>query len=166
MIKAKVIKGQKLEKENEELKKENEELRNQLTEKNKETNSLTNFLEDYLGLYNSDIEMIEKVNWSEIDAEDIRVNLESQTVAFNDVIIHVLYQARDFLNTEINDSISYFEDLPKDLRIANINVLEDIDFYVNGFDTHVYIKNEKESVYKKYFSSELAKMESITGIEI
>ena len=122
----------------------------------------------------TDLQMLDGAN------EDFVINaivaLQSQGIdvslngIFEEMFMTVQSRMQDILETRIGDlecykdSDSISDEEAEELEaIKELNPDEDITWYLNWLDTHIYIDGDKEETYWKYFKSELDNFESDTG---
>lgn len=77
----------------------------------------------------------------------------------NDLIYAMIQCALKKLSSEIDDRA-------KELGIERVNLFEDVDYYIDGVATSVWIKLDREEFYQKHFSDILDKFYEMTGFSL
>ena len=125
-----------------------------------------------LGCGSSDLEILEDINY---DLDEIIDELQTEgCLSFTELIRAVFYKGIDELKDKVQE---YLQDLWNELKegddaeiqksideIETLNPEEDVEFFINYLDTHIYFNNyEKEEIYHRYFEKEISCIEDKIG---
>lgn len=109
------------------------------------------------------------------DAID-RLKDEGAEISLNGIFNEMFYQAagelNDALETRIGD-LECFKDAgpleegeEEELKaLKTLNPEDDVTWYVNWMDTHIYICSDKEEIYREYLDGPIEELERLMGFE-
>lgn len=119
----------------------------------------------------ADLEILEDI---EYDLDDILQKLvDNNCLSFNSLLHGVFSKGQQELTDAIENHLSDLngcineinnDDITSEITdIKTLNPEEDMSWYLNYLDTHVYL--EKSDTYKKYFADEIDCIENNMGFE-
>ena len=91
---------------------------------------------------------------------------------FNEMFYHAAGVLNDALETRIGDLEAYKDadsidddELEELQALRTINPEDDVTWYLNCLDTHIYICSDKEEIYCEYLGGQVEELERLMGFE-
>ena len=109
------------------------------------------------------------------DAID-RLKDEGAEISLNGIFNEMFYQAagelNDALETRIGDLEAWKDadgidddELEEMQALRSLNPEDDVTWYLNWTDTHIYICSDKEEIYREYLGGQVEELERLMGFE-
>ena len=122
----------------------------------------------------ADLEMLDDIKYDLTGM--VNELVENNNLSFNNLLSSVFQQAQQDLRSSIDEHIAQSEEeltweVPEDeaalleeqKELRSLTPEDDMTWYTNYLDSHIYINTDKRELYDKYLDEEIEAVEEIMG---